>query len=60
MTKRVLGRGLEALLSATEGTETASVTAVDEVPVDRIIPNDSQPEDGLILIGSPTLPSRSV
>lgn len=45
MTKRVLGRGLEALLSAntTDGAPTEEVRAVDEIPVKKIIPNEAQP-----------------
>ncbi len=44
MTKRVLGRGLEALLSVHDGEGTSeSSTTVSEIPVDRVIPNDAQP-----------------
>lgn len=44
MTKRVLGRGLEALLSANSSEERASEAGpVREVPVPRVIPNDAQP-----------------
>ncbi len=44
MTKRVLGRGLDALLSVHDGEGSPeSNTSVDEVPVGRIIPNESQP-----------------
>ncbi len=45
MTKRVLGRGLEALLSAnaSEDTATEEVKVVDEIPVKKIIPNEAQP-----------------
>ncbi len=44
MTKRVLGRGLDALLSAnSEEPEVVSDRALNEVPVERVIPNDAQP-----------------
>jgi len=45
MTKRVLGRGLEALLSAStaEGAPAQEIAAIEKVPVQKIIPNDAQP-----------------
>ncbi len=44
MTKRVLGRGLDALLSVHDGESSPNPKAsVDEIPVDRIIPNEAQP-----------------
>ncbi|RPJ45603.1 MAG: ParB/RepB/Spo0J family partition protein [Candidatus Latescibacterota bacterium] len=45
MTKRVLGRGLEALLSANPVGEAApgQTSGVEEIPVHLILPNDSQP-----------------
>ncbi|MBM3321344.1 MAG: ParB/RepB/Spo0J family partition protein [Candidatus Eisenbacteria bacterium] len=45
MTKRVLGRGLEALLSASPVNAGAAETSprVDEVPVHLIVPSEAQP-----------------
>jgi len=44
MTKRVLGRGLEALLSPHDGEDASEAsTSVNEISVDRVIPNDAQP-----------------
>lgn len=44
MTKRVLGRGLDALLSVhDEESSPDSTSSVEEIPVGRIIPNESQP-----------------
>lgn len=44
MTKRVLGRGLDALLSVHDGESASEIeSSVEEITVDRIIPNDSQP-----------------
>jgi len=42
MTKRVLGRGLEALLSANQDAAEAPQD-ITEVALDQIVPNDSQP-----------------
>ncbi|MFH1277630.1 MAG: ParB/RepB/Spo0J family partition protein [Candidatus Eisenbacteria bacterium] len=44
MTKRVLGRGLEALLSANSSEDEASrESSTQEVPIQKIIPNEAQP-----------------
>ncbi|MFH1680702.1 MAG: ParB/RepB/Spo0J family partition protein [Candidatus Eisenbacteria bacterium] len=45
MTKRVLGRGLEALLSASpvEKGSAEAASRVEEVPVQLIVPSDAQP-----------------
>lgn len=42
MTKRVLGRGLEALLSANP-SELDKTRPVNEAPIEQIVPNEAQP-----------------